>query len=78
MSTLTIHDIGCPICGEDNADQLAHVMADHSWHERWRLYWQTRQHMRELLISRKHASAAPPVADAGGRLPVWKFGAGPT
>jgi len=56
MSTLTIHDTDCPICGDDNADQLAHVMADHSWHERWRLYWQTRQHMRELLISRKSKS----------------------
>ena len=54
---MKIHATGCPICGEDNADQLAHVTADHSWHERWRLYWQTRQHMRELLVSRKHASA---------------------
>ena len=50
---MKIHDTGCPICGEDNADQLAHVMADHSWHERWRLYWQTRTPLPDLLLARK-------------------------
>jgi len=35
------------------ADYFETCEPAYPWGERWRLYWQTRQHMRELLISRK-------------------------
>jgi len=76
---MKVYDSGCPICGDDNTDmtlmaQMGH-MYEHSWHERWRLYRQTHQHLNDLLIFRKYSrprfrvAVEPPPVGSGGPAP---------